>query len=278
MDFTVVLKQLDATIWDSRIKLVRHADSRFDLDRILKSGFFPEYEARQSRPVFHGVDYILSFFGERGTRSRFLGCSRIRQQSEGSKPWPSGYPYPDMNPGGFHYDLELLPQFDEMRDRLVIDWGNATRSWAQHLRPKELLEIRSRGFVTEFPGFDEAMLEFQQLDAIVRNPDANGVWFRTLSSVAGVYLIVDTETGNQYVGSAYGAEGIFGRWAQYARSKHGGNKRLVELLREHPERWRRFQFSILRTLPKTMTAAEVIEVESLKKRKLGSRAFGLNSN
>ncbi len=80
------------------------------------------------------------------------------------------------------------------------------------------------------------------------------------------------------MGSAYGAEGIFGRWAQYTRSKHGGNKRLVELLEAHPERWRRFQFSILRTLPKTMTAAEVIEVESLKKRKLGSRAFGLNRN
>ena len=38
------------------------------------------------------------------------------------------------------------------------------------------------------------------------------------------------------------------------------------------------QFTILRTLPKSMTAGEVIEIEAAFKRKLGSRAFGLNAN
>jgi len=50
------------------------------------------------------------------------------------------------------------------------------------------------------------------------------------------------------------------------------------LLERHPERYHEFRFSILRTLPRTMTAKEVAEVESLYKRKLGTRAFELNGN
>lgn len=99
-----------------------------------------------------------------------------------------------------------------------------------------------------------------------------------LSSVAGVYLILDTVSGMQYIGSAYGKEGIIGRWEQYARNGHGGNKQLMELLEKDPERITKFQYSILITLPQSMTKNEVINVEMLYKKKLGSRSFGLNSN
>jgi len=36
-----------------------------------------------------------------------------------------------------------------------------------------------------------------------------------LASVAGVYLILDTETGYQYIGAATGKDGIWGRWSKY---------------------------------------------------------------
>lgn len=39
-----------------------------------------------------------------------------------------------------------------------------------------------------------------------------------------------------------------------------------------------FNFTILRTLSKTLTQAEIIDYERLYKSKLGTRAFGLNSN
>ncbi len=34
-----------------------------------------------------------------------------------------------------------------------------------------------------------------------------------VSSVNGVYLILDTRTGNQYIGSAYGNDGIWQKWS-----------------------------------------------------------------
>ncbi|MEY8351257.1 hypothetical protein AALF16_23870 [Bacillus cereus] len=39
-----------------------------------------------------------------------------------------------------------------------------------------------------------------------------------------------------------------------------------------------FSFSLLQTLPKTVTPLEVLEIESLYKEKLGTRKFGYNSN
>lgn len=128
----------------------------------------------------------------------------------------------------------------------------------------------------EFAGFNDINLTFDELDKIIKNPDANRVWHSMLSSVAGVYLIVDRVTGNQYVGSAYGKEGLLGRWISYINTKHGGNKELTKLLEGNSLRYKNFTFSVLRTLPKTLTLNEVIQYEQKFKEKLGTRAFGLN--
>jgi len=82
----------------------------------------------------------------------------------------------------------------------------------------------------------------------------------------------------QYVGSAYGEEGILGRWKHYAKTAHGDNQELKRILAADPEAANRFRFTILRTLPRTLTMNEVIEHEGRYKKKLGSRAFGLNVN
>ncbi|WP_161631198.1 GIY-YIG nuclease family protein [Paenibacillus pinihumi] len=97
-----------------------------------------------------------------------------------------------------------------------------------------------------------------------------------LSSVAGVYLITDFTNGNQYVGSASGKDGILGRWKNYSTSFHGGNAKLVSLLQSEPSRYKKFQYSILRALPKSLTRSEVVTYEQKYKQKLGTRAFGLN--
>ena len=113
---------------------------------------------------------------------------------------------------------------------------------------------------------------------MIENPTANREWHRMLGSVAGVYLILDTVTGRQYVGSAYGDGGIFARWSQYARTGHGGNAQLRALLAERPNARDDLQFSLLQTLSPSLTAREVIAYEQLHKEKLGTRAHGLNSN
>ena len=104
-------------------------------------------------------------------------------------------------------------------------------------------------------------------------------WHTALSSIYAIYLIVDKETGKQYVGSAYNVEnGLLGRWSCYVSTLHGGNKRMEELIREHPERYHNFQFSILQILPKTLEQNAVTEIENRYKKKLLSKEFGLNDN
>lgn len=93
-----------------------------------------------------------------------------------------------------------------------------------------------------------------------------------LSSVNGVYLIKDKISGKLYVGSAYGDQGIYGRWSAYAKNSHGEN---LELKGLDPSV---FQFSILEIVPATTTADGVIERENRWKEKLGTRQFGLNKN
>jgi hypothetical protein len=44
-------------------------------------------------------------------------------------------------------------------------------------------------------------------------------WWSALSSVGGVYLVLDTATGKAYVGSAYGTGGIWQRWSAYAETR-----------------------------------------------------------
>ena len=93
-----------------------------------------------------------------------------------------------------------------------------------------------------------------------------------------MYLIVDRSTGRQYVGSACGEGGIAQRWASYVHSGHGGNKMLKDLLAKDEQYARHFAFTVLQTLPRTATPAEVVACEQLHKLKLGSRDHGFNSN
>ncbi|MFO1052759.1 MAG: GIY-YIG nuclease family protein [Planctomycetota bacterium] len=273
-----VLSLLDADVGRRSLKLVRHADTRIDLAAIVRTGFLEAYESIQSRPVFHDCEFVLRFVGELGTRARFVGCSRVLGHRPGVGLCPPGFPCPEIWSGNWTYHLEPMSTFDDLRDRLVIDWGQGARSWVQRKLDKPVLEIRPRGFVADFPGYEDVILSFDELKRIVNQPDANRVWHRTLSAVAGVYLIVDLQTSHQYVGSAHGDRGILGRWECYAATGHGGNARLLELVGTDASRAGSFQFTILRTLPKSMAAREVLEIEAAFKRKLGSRAFGLNAN
>jgi hypothetical protein len=90
--------------------------------------------------------------------------------------------------------------------------------------------------------------------------------------VCGVYLLTCLETGEQYVGSAYGEGGFLGRFLTYAATNHGGNK-LLKARAPKP-----YQVSILEVMSPSSTPEEVIQMEALWKAKLGSRAFGLNGN
>lgn len=265
-----------------RTKLVRHQEQGIDIAALLRAGQLEFYQTFQGRPVFANCEQIVSFLGGAGTQAVFVGVYEVRGVSgPRAIKLPTDFLYQHMNVSSVYvYNLARDKRFDTLRERLVIDWGAGTRSWVQKFRQgeKQVVEVLPKGYVNEFPGFLDFILRFDELKTLIENPTANREWHRMLGSVAGVYLILDTITGRQYVGSAYGEGGIIARWSQYARTGHGGNAQLRALLSERPNARNDLQFSVLQTLSPSLTSREVIAYEQLHKEKLGTRAHGLNSN
>jgi hypothetical protein len=56
----------------ARAKLVRHQDKRYDVHDLLRRGWLDAYQSFQSRPVFHGLDSVVSFVGVGGTQARLV--------------------------------------------------------------------------------------------------------------------------------------------------------------------------------------------------------------
>lgn len=269
-----------------RVKLVRHQDSRHRgvVQEMYKTGEIEVYQAYQRKPIFKNIDWVVSFLGLEGSLSLLIGVYRNAGcRSAAEVPLPTSCKHPEMHDGAgqegfYHYSLEKVAGFEDLEGRLVVDWGGSTLSWHQKLTPKEVVEILPRGYVSEFPGYEDILLDFFDLKKLFENPRTNRLWEQKLSAVAGIYLITDSKTGALYVGSASGKGGIWARWRTYAATGHGNNKELIKLLAENPERVNDFRFSILRTLSTSLTQREVVAYEGRYKEKLGARAFGLNLN
>jgi len=169
------------------------------------------------------------------------------------------------------YDLKRNKILDDLSERLVIEWGAATVAWVQS-KDKEVVEIKGKKSIGDFQSFSLVDLDYRDLQNLIQFPDTNLTWVKALSSVNGVYLIKDQTSGKLYVGSAYGDQGIYGRWSAYGKKGHGGNQELMGL---NPAN---FKFSILEIVPATTTAEGVVDCENRWKEKLGTRQFGLNRN
>lgn len=261
-----ILNSRSTLLKGKRIKLVHHMDHREQYRDIFKGKNRKkqlEYQREQGKPRFSDCDYIISFFGMERRRSLFFGVFKVTGCKIGKNK-------------KYYYELEQIEDFDDLIDRLIIDWGKGALAWVQRDRPKEVLEILPAGYIGSFPGLLDFVLEFDDLRKLINNPDANHDWKHHLSAVNGVYLILDSSTGKQYVGSAYGDKGIWGRWSSYAATSHGGNRELEKLIKADPTYCRHFRFSVLQTLPSNFSARESVEVENLYKQKLGSRVHGLN--
>ena len=96
-------------------------------------------------------------------------------------------------------------------------------------------------------------------------------WREVLRSTCGVYLLTDEE-GQQYVGSAKGAEGFLGRWQSYREGRAGGNLGLAS------HAVGRFRVTVLRTFDPSTPDITIEAEESAWKTKLSTRERGLNRN
>lgn len=250
------------------VRVLRHRDTQSDLWELRKSGAFDAFQNGQNWDVFGSARLLVSFIAEHNKFAKFVGVWEVLGKHRNSE-------------GGFSYTTRELPGYESLSGRLVVGWGGGTRSWAQRMDragDKEVFQLLPPHYVMDFPGFYNVMLSYRDLKEMIENPESNREWHRMLASISGIYVILDKHSGKQYIGSAYGAGGIWARWRSYAQCPSGGNKLLNKLLSARPKAYRDFQFSILRVLEAGAIRDEVLEQEAIIKRKLGSRAFGLNDN
>jgi hypothetical protein len=266
----------------AKAKLLRHNLSKEEIKRNHFLGYIDIYQSIQTLKQFRDIEYIVSFLGLEGTEGTYLGCYKI----DGYVPFER-----ERLPLDFFWGDETfkdcvfwrLRKTDIMSnwiDRLVIDWGKGTINWCQNgTTEKDILCIHREVSEFAFESYDKVLLYFDTLRTIINNPKQHNEWKKHLSIAAGIYLITDTKTGKHYIGSASGFDGgIWGRWSDYARTKHGGNKRLIELIAADPDYCNNFQFSILEVFPIKRDKHEILDYESLYKRKLRTINFGLNDN
>lgn len=234
-------------------------------------GTFQQWQERQNQLNFQ-CDQVIGLINLAPARWLFAGLYRVLGHKSGC---------PD-NPTGFTYQTEQVTGLEHLDGRAVIHFDKKFR--ASYLRgPKYadqlvLDSLRStRMTIGDFPGFNDVLLSFQMLRTIIR--DQNPSWRAALGNVAGVYLIVDNSTGKQYVGSAYGGVGIWSRWSDYARTRHGGNKELKELFAQMPDGHEgNLQFSLLEVCDLNAGDEFIIGRETHWKTVLRTREFGLNAN
>ncbi|MGH9316888.1 MAG: GIY-YIG nuclease family protein [Thermoanaerobaculia bacterium] len=263
-------------------RIVRHQHSKYPVAQLLAQNLFETYQAYQSKPVFHPAEQVVSLYGLEGTRACLYGVFRKqgwRNPSDEPPVTDSPWELEWRRDTKFFYRLERLSGFEHLEHRVIIEWGRGALAWNQRLANKTVLEITAPGRkLPPFRDYLEFDLTYDQLLDLYRNEEAHREWRSRLSAVAGVYLILAATTGKLYVGSATGADGIWGRWREYAKTGHGNNELLRSLVASDSAYPKAFRFSVLQIVPKSMSRENVVEREARFKAKLGCLAHGLNLN
>ena len=265
----------------SSFRMVRHKLPNHIMEKLIDNDLLEQYQCINGKERFE-CDYVVSFIAKESTKALFWGVFKVNGKINAKKAGTiDKYVkelYDNNLTSAVYYLLEKQKGFEDLEQRVIIDWGSSTIAWVQKNCNKEVIEIKPKGFVEDFSGYLDFILSFKKLEQIVNNSDANYTWKSKLSSVSGIYLILDKKTGKQYIGSAYGENGIWGRWKNYVKTGSGGNDLLIDLQKNNKKYKYNFQFTILQTLPSNLKSDEVIEYEKLYKEKFGSRVFGLNKN
>lgn len=181
------------------------------------------------------------------------------------------YLYGEEGEGRAVFILEPLPDFSALKGRLIVPRpaGRAYVRLAENCAlPITRIEEQAR-FIPPMPPWDALTLGAQDIRSIPRS------WADRLSQWRGIYHIVDTSDGARYVGSAYGAENILGRWRAHVHRDRGVT---MELGKRDPIH---FRFSILELLAPNAAMEDVVAREGSWKERLATREphiGGLNKN
>lgn len=260
--------------------LIRHSLKHQRFINAYRDGFIREYTQKQPLHFFDGYDKVIVFSADEGTTAKYLKSYEIRH---GEKPSISKdcstfllEPYKDeiMHPL-FEIDDDPFTQYE---NKLIIEWGKATVRWYQKGTNEKNVTRLVNTNQSIFPGYENVILTYNELKQIIDDRLTYVDWHTALSSINGIYAITDCSNGKSYIGSSYNKSGLLGRWSEYVATIHGGNEVFKQLLEQDSMAHLHLHYTILKVLPKDITALEAIEVESLFKRKLQTIQYGYNRN
>lgn len=186
-----------------------------------------------------------------------------------------------------------LTEYDIYVNRLLVNWTNLPQQF--FYTSKEIInqmivsEICSKPYFeqdSEFPGYENLSKSYIDLKVHWNNKS----WVNQLSSIYGVYLITDTKEGKLYIGSAYGNDGVYGRWSVYLKDGYDKdeledskypNLKLRELVNSKGIAYiqKHFQYTLLEIFTKTeLGKKQALEREKYWKNVLKSKEHGYNAN
>lgn len=273
--FNTLLRE--AGLSPSSVRLVRHKDTRakrgrspYELWRDEPSGFelYQSVQSFANRPKL-AAPYWAVFVVTPADDVLFAGlyAAKYRGLLEEDTPMPHTDEIDEAGSCDV-YDLTLQDTLEEFIGKLSIDWGKGALAWIQHAdrQNKPVVELRKAFKEPDFPGYMRFILPLSRLSGIPQS------WVNALQSSRGVYLLTCPKTREQYVGSATGAEGFWGRWQNYIQTGHGGN---VGLKSRDPSD---YQVSILEVAGTSATTDDILGMEGRWQAKLQSQEMGLNRN
>jgi hypothetical protein len=276
------------------VLVLRHRPSEPEFNKVFpllaadRSDLFNAYQQAQIEKLekamssMVGAGYFASFIGHAPGKALFIGVYKIA----GVKPltyeqyWqmPANVEMKALGMRGFTgdrpsilwFDLPQVDFYTSWKGKLVVDWPPPERSWWRRAHRNEIpvyAILEDSALDGTMKNWNEIDLTWGQLKVLPTR------WKTKLSEWRAIYYIFDTSDGKGYVGSAYGADNLLGRWLNYAASGHGGNHLLRQRDPQH------FRFTILERVSPDMDADDVIRLEATWKERLHTRApHGLNEN
>lgn len=150
-------------------------------------------------------------------------------------------------------------------------------NYLNEITVKEILPCLYSG--EKFEGYDNVHLPYKKLKDIFSGKILP-TYYEALQKITGVYCLTDTSNGKLYIGSATGLEGIAQRWTNYLDSKHGGNKKLIDLYKKEGDSYfeQNFTFTLLEYFSLSYDPLKIIEREQYWKKCLNTIKNGYNNN
>ncbi len=256
-------------------KLMFHKidSKRIDVNPHFHLNGFQDFQKEHHNTFFANTSYILSFWYE-GKVAEFIGTYRLGIPTiDKVKDAKTGR----LRDRYFFHQMEEINFLSEFKNRLIIKWTNPSANYGRWIDDDRFevysIKLKCDNNIGKLPNnYFEINLSYRVLQKLFDYSIDNFEWHNYLTKRSGVYLILDKSDGQQYIGSAYGILGFWGRWQDYATTGHGGNNGLKN------KNFNNFEFSILYETLNTIDKEKIIDIETKFKNNLGTKVHGLNNN